>query len=146
MFSFDLLKFSRSGQDDGKENDGYVAFPLAFITIRIAECSACSCFGKLALKRDVLIHKTCLFFLFGLDKCYCLNPIAQQVLALSAKCREKRKILQLFRQLSAGWFMGLLGGVKRAVCLFCRFFLNEVNLWLLSRRPPPLLAGELSVL
>lgn len=66
------------------------------ITIRTAECSACSCFGKLALKRDVLIHKNCLFFfLFGLDKCYCLNPIAQQVLALSARCREKRKNFHL---------------------------------------------------
>lgn len=32
------------------------------------------------------------------------------------------------------------------MCLFSADFLNEVNLWLLSRRPPPLLAGELSVL
>lgn len=64
MFSFDLLKFSRSGQDDGKKNDDCVAFPLAFITIRIAECSAHKvALEKLALKRDVLIHKLVSFFL-----------------------------------------------------------------------------------
>lgn len=111
-------------------------------TISIAECSVCSYFGKLALKRDVLIHRKCFsFFLLGLDECYCLNPIALQVLALSARCRE-RKNCTLFKQLRAVWFTRLGGGgVERAACLFCKFFLNEVNLWLLSPRLTRLLAG-----